>query len=242
MTNGNPDHAVYSAMRWNTPLSEAHADRLIERLDMRSATSVLDLGCGWGELLIRAVLAAGEDCAGVGVDTDDEQLARGRRTARERDAEHRVSFVSGEAPAWRQPADRVLCIGASHAWGGTAPTLAALAPVVAPGGRLVFGDGYWEADPTPEAVAIFGDEVRDLDGMVDQAFGQGWHVLSLTTADQRESDEFETNYRQGREEWLRANPQSAHAPALRRHLDERLREYVAVYRGVLGFAYLVLGR
>lgn len=229
-------------MRWNTPLSEAHAELLIERLDVARASSVLDLGCGWGELLVRTVLAGGEDSVGIGVDTDDEQLVRGRSAARERGIERRVSFVREEARAWRQPADRVICIGASHAWGGSTPALAALAAVVAPGGRLVFGDGYWEAKPSSEAVAIFGTDVTPLAGMVDQALAAGWHVLSLTTADQREWDEFETSYRQGRDDWLRANPQSVQAPALRQHLDDRLREYVSVYRGILGFAYLVLSR
>lgn len=242
MTDGALEQAHFSAMRWNTPLSEAHAELLIERLEPESATTVLDLGCGWGELLIRAVLAAGQDCAGIGVDTDAEQLARGRRAAAERGAGHRVSFVEGEAQAWRQPADRVLCIGASHAWGGTTRALEALAPVLSGGGLLLFGDGYWQTGPTPEAEAIFGPEVMGLDAIVEWALADGWRVLSLTTADQREWDEFESSWRLGRERWLRANSQAPNGDEIRRHLGERAREYVTVYRGVLGFVYLVLSR
>ncbi|WP_346537033.1 class I SAM-dependent methyltransferase [Micromonospora sp. DPT] len=48
----------YARMRWNTPLSEQHAALLLQRLDIRPGTRVLDLGCGWGELLLRAVAAA----------------------------------------------------------------------------------------------------------------------------------------------------------------------------------------
>jgi SAM-dependent methyltransferase len=242
MTDRDLEEARFSAMRWNTPLSQAHAELLIDRLEMESARTALDLGCGWGELLIRAVLAAGEDCAGIGVDTDFEQFARGRHAAAERGVGHRVSFVEGEARAWSQPADRVLCVGAAHAWGGTARALEALAPVVSPGGLLLFGDGYWQTDPTPEAAAIFGPEVVGLDGMVGRALADGWHVLSLTTADQREWDEFESSWRLGRERWLRAHPQAPNGDEIRRHLDERAREYVSVYRGVLGFVYLVLSR
>lgn len=229
-------------MRWNTPLSEAHAELLIDRLEMESATTVLDLGCGWGELLIRAVLAAGAQCAGIGVDTDSEQFARGRHAAAERGVGDRISFVGGEAQSWSQPAERVLCVGASHAWGGTTRALEALAPLVSPGGLLLFGDGYWQTAPTAEAQAIFGPEVMGLEAIVERALAAGWRVLSLTTADQREWDEFESSWRLGRERWLRVNGHVPNANEIRQRLDERAREYVRVYRGVLGFAYLVLSR
>ena len=219
-------------MRWNTPLSEAHADWLIEQLDVSTAGSVLDLGCGWGELLIRIVQAGGDQCTGTGVDTDEELLDRGRRAAHERGLAERLGFVCARAQERDRPADRVLCIGASHAWGGTASALPALRTLVAPDGRLLFGDGCWEREPTPEAVAIFGDDVLSLDPVVDCARDAGWRVLSLTTADQREWDEFESSWRRGPEEWLLANPDAPGTIAVRTELDERLTEYLNAYRGI----------
>ncbi|MEU2616346.1 methyltransferase domain-containing protein, partial [Micromonospora sp. NPDC007271] len=136
--------ARYARMRWNTPLSEEHAALLLERLDVPPAGRVLDLGCGWGELLLRAIeTASGSGTAsvtGVGVDTDEVLLARGRQLAAERSLQQQVTFVKQEAAAWREPADRVMCIGASHAFGGTVTALKALAELVRPGGRLLFGD------------------------------------------------------------------------------------------------------
>ncbi|MGO9488464.1 MAG: hypothetical protein ACLQBB_05490 [Solirubrobacteraceae bacterium] len=64
----------------------------------------------------------------------------------------------------------------------------------------------------------------------------------MSTADRREWDEFESTWRAGREEWLLANPDNDRAEAERAELDARLDEYVTVYRGVLGFCYLVLAR
>jgi cyclopropane fatty-acyl-phospholipid synthase-like methyltransferase len=235
-----PISGRYAAMRWNTPLSEAHADLLIERLDVGSARSVLDVGCGWGELLLRVVEAATEGCVGVGVDTEDGLLDRGRRAAAARGLAESVEFVGRRAQDWDQPADRVLCVGSSHALGGSASALAALRPLVTPGGRLLFGDGCWEGESTPEALAIFGDDVLALDRVLDHARDAGWRMLSLSTADQREWDEFESSYRRGSEEWLLANPSAPDAPAVRHDLDRRLTEYETGYRGVLGFCYLVL--
>ena len=111
-----------------------------------------------------------------------------------------------------------------------------------PGGRLLFGDGYWERDPTSEALAIFGQDVLPLAELVEHVLGAGWRVLTLSTADQREWDDFEASFRRGQEQWLVANPDNPRAQDVRDHLDARLLEYVNVYRGVLGFCYMVLAR
>jgi hypothetical protein len=87
---------------------------------------------------------------------------------------------------------------------------------------------------------MFGGSVLALSDLVNAAIQVGWHVLHLTTADQREWDEFEATWRAGREEWLLAHPADPRAGDVRTHLDGRLRDYVNVYRGVLSFAYLVL--
>ncbi len=207
---------------------------------------MLDLGCGWGELLLRAVgTAGGSEAAsvtGVGVDTDEVLLARGRQLAAERSLQQQVTFVKQEAAAWREPADRVVCIGASHAFGGTVAALKALAELVSPGGRILFGDGCWERPPMSEAVEIFGEDIRNLADLIEQARALGWRVLHFSTADQREWDDFESTWLAGRQEWLLEHPDDPRAAELRAELDTRLGEYVGVYRGTFGLAYFVLAR
>ncbi len=229
-------------MRWKTPLSQEHAALLLERLGVSSVDRIADLGCGWGELLLRAVETGGGETTGIGVDTDVRALERGRALAAARGLARRVTFTEGEAAAWSEPADRVLSIGASHAWGGTENALVALADLVAPGGRLLFGDGCWEKPPTSAAASLFEGEVFSLETVVERACGAGWRVLHLSTADQREWDDFEATWRAGRQEWLIEHPDDRRAAQLRSEIDDQLREYVTVYRGVLGFAYLVLAR
>ncbi|GAB3979436.1 class I SAM-dependent methyltransferase [Plantactinospora veratri] len=201
---------------------------------------MLDLGCGWGELLLRAVADA-EAALGVGVDTDASALDRGRRAAQERGL-FQVDFVRQPAADWRRPADRVICLGSAHAFGGTAAALAALAELVRPGGRLLFADGFWERAPSPEAVEIFGADVLGLPDLLELIRGAGWRVLHFSTTDQREWDDFENTWRAGREEWLLAHPDDPRAADVRDELDARLREYASVYRGLLGLGYFVLGR
>jgi len=235
------EHARYAAMRWNAPLSGEHAELLLDRLELGPGLEVLDLGCGWGELLMRAVEACGSDATGVGVDNDERVLIRGRALAQARGLDQRISFVHAESAVRETRADRVLCIGASHAWPGVEQALHALARVVRPGGRVLFGEGCWERPPSDAAGTLFGSDVIALAEIVRLARAAGWQVLHLSTADQREWDDFEATWRRGHQQWLLDHPHDDRAPDVQDTLDTQLKEYVETYRGVLGFGYLVLG-
>jgi hypothetical protein len=105
----------------------------------------------------------------------------------------------------------------------------------------LFGGGCWEHPPTEAAAAIF-DTTQTLSTIVKHAVATGWRVLSLTTADQREWNDFESTWRASREERLLIDHQGAGMADEWRALDERLEEYIGIYRGVLGFVYLVLAK
>jgi len=237
----DPDVALYARMRWNVPLSTGHARLLLDRLSLAPGQSITDLGCGWGELLLDAVEQAGPGAAGTGIDTDEPPhavLARARAAAARRQLN--VQFIEADATAWRKTADRALCLGASHAFGGTADALRALTVNVPAGGRLLFGDGFWTRPPSPEAAELFGQQTRALPDLMEACRDAGWRVIHLSTASQQEWDDFESTFRAGRQEWLLANPGHPRAAEIRDWIDDRERQYLRAYREVLGFAYLVL--
>lgn len=234
------ENARYARMRWNTALSVDHARLLLDRLDLGPGMRIADLGCGWGELLLTAVARAGEGAAGTGVDSDGPLLERGRREAARRGLN--VTFTEADAAAWRETAQRVLCIGASHAFGDTSGALRTLADVVEPGGRLLFGDAFWARQPDAGAQEIFPEVRYDLRELVAVSRAAGWGVIHCSAADLREWDDFESTHRAGRQEWLLANGAHPQAAGIREWLEMREREYFGVYRGVLGLAYLVLAR
>ena len=240
MTKNSDAADLYERMRWNTPLSEEHAALLLTRLEVAEATTVLDLGCGWGELLLRA-MALTDSAQGIGVDSDSGLLRRGEAAAAERGLGRRVRFVCQPAADWSSPADRLICIGASHAWAGVDAMLNGLYELAPSGARLLCGEGCWERPPTKAAASMFHD-VLTLTAIVEQAREAGWRVLSLTAADQHEWDNFESTWHASREAPLLGDPDSPGAIDERRRLDQRLDEYIEIYRGVLGFAYLVLAR
>lgn len=235
-----PDEVRHAAMRWNAPLSEAHASILLEALELDDVGFVLDLGCGWGELLMRAV-ASRPALRGTGVDSDPTAISRGRTLAARRGLEDRVSLVEAPAQSWTEPAERVVCIGAQQIWEDAEAALAALLELTAPGGRLLYGDGYLEPSPSPFTSELLS-EMGPLSQLLAAARAPGWRVLHLSVSDQLEWDEFESSFRAGTERWLLAHPDAEDASGIREWLDQRLREYLEGYRGELGFAWLVLGR
>ncbi len=64
----------HTELEFNAPLSSARADAVIESLQPLDRASVVDLGCGWGELLQR-LLEREPTARGVGVDTSPAAIA-----------------------------------------------------------------------------------------------------------------------------------------------------------------------
>ena len=71
-------------LTFHGPLSAERANRLAADLAATGPATVVDYGCGWGELLLR-VLAAAPQATGVGIDIQGADLARARESAEKRD-------------------------------------------------------------------------------------------------------------------------------------------------------------
>ncbi|MEU3006725.1 class I SAM-dependent methyltransferase [Streptomyces sp. NPDC007020] len=238
-------------LTWNTPLSEDHASRLIAACDPAPGARIVDLGSGWGELLMRLVESA-PGATGDGVETDPDAVARGRKLAGERGLADRVRFHGTPAAEWTEKGyDLAVCIGSSHAWPGAtaresaANALAALAAAVRPGGRVLFGEGIWQREPTPAALAGLGAGPEDFGSLLELirlAESAGLRALQVTVADEREWDLFESEGPIGRgQRWALANPGHPLHAEVTAEVDARRTGYYGGYRASFTLAYLVLG-
>lgn len=221
-----------AALRFNAPLGDGRAVELIKALRRRSARSVVDLGCGRGELA-RLIANEWERATVVGVDVDEKAIDGARRQAAVAGLDDRVRFAVEDAAAWSGPVDAAICIGASHAFGGPAELFARLANVV-PGGMALVGDGVWETEPDGWCLDTFGELPQGPDGLASMAEAAGWTVLDAALSTRDEWDAFEGA-------WI-AGVRSVGTPAAHAFADERTRQYYDRYRGVLGFCWLVLSR
>ncbi|MEU2063695.1 class I SAM-dependent methyltransferase [Streptomyces sp. NPDC013455] len=237
-----------SRLTFHGPLSQDRAAALVRRLAGERPGTVLDIGCGWGELLLR-VLEAVPEARGVGVDVNEEDLARGRRNAEARGLADRVDFVAESALGTRRgPADLVLCLGASQALSAAeqpaAEALRVLRRLVSDGGRVVLGEGFWERTPTEAELAgmwpgASADDHCDLGTLLDLAVAAGFRPEWTETASLAEWEEFESAYQADKEVWLARNPDHPLAAETRTALDRHRRQWMS-YRGILGMAYLTL--
>ena len=212
---------------------------------------MLDIGCGWGELTLR-ILEAALKATGLGLDTDEGDLTRGRDNARARglEAVSRSSGSPGSGPR-RGPADLVLCVGASHALteveppGHIAAALAELRRLVNPGGRVLLGEGFWHRTPTEAELAgmwpgTTAGEFGDLASLVDLAVGAGFRPAWIETATCQEWEDFESGYQCDEEEWLAAHPGHPKAAEIAERVDQHRSFWLRGYYGLLGQAYLTL--
>jgi hypothetical protein len=75
-TEGDADlHAADHDLTFLAPLSQPRAQRLVACLTEDRSSTVPDVGCGWGELLLR-VLEAAPAGRGLGVDLDESRSRR----------------------------------------------------------------------------------------------------------------------------------------------------------------------
>lgn len=86
----------YAAPAFASPLSQPQAGELINRPDLSPETSVVDLGCGWGELLIQIASKSGANRTGV--DTDERCLQRGRDISTTRGI--KITFINKSTNQW----------------------------------------------------------------------------------------------------------------------------------------------
>jgi SAM-dependent methyltransferase len=240
------DRAFASAIahRWHpvaAPVSDANLQRLLARLG--PVDRVLDLGCGFGEWLL-AALEATSGATGVGVDTSGPALVEARERAQRRGLADRVSFEEADAASYDGAGfDAVLCVGATHAFGGLAGALHAVREHLRPGGRVLLGEGFWDGEPTPQAMSALGaapGELPFLGELIEAARGVGWEPGYGHISSAEEWDDYEWSWTGSLTAWaLSEAGETDRASALSIACTHR-EEWLAGYRGQLGFVTLVL--
>ena len=240
------DRALASAIahRWHpvaAPVSDAVLHRLLARLG--PVERVLDLGCGSGEWLL-AALEAAPGAHGVGVDTSGPALEQARSRASARGLADRVAFEEADAAGYEGGGfDAVLCVGATHAFGGLTGALAAVREHLRPGGRVLLGEGFWDGEPAPQAMSALGTEpgeLPDLTGLVEAVRAAGYEPGYGHVSSPEEWDDYEWCWTGALTEWAltEAGPEDRRS-ALAMAGTHR-EEWLAGYRGQLGFLTLVL--
>ena len=221
---------AHAGLTFNAPLSEERASALVAALPISPGHHVLDLGCGWGELLLR-ILAAHPASTGTGVDTAKDALDRGVLAAARRGLHERVDFVEAAAETFVDIADIVVCVGASHAFGGPADALHRLRQSVAPGGRASTATPSGRQSPPPP----HSRRSVSCPGSTTSAPPRRSRASGSSATRPRPSPSGTRSRRAGAR-GSRASPD----PEAVAFAAQRRREYEDGYRDAIGFSWLVL--
>ncbi|MEU5015880.1 methyltransferase domain-containing protein [Streptomyces angustmyceticus] len=224
------------------PLDDDSVRRLLEHGLPHGNERVLDLGCGGGEWLLRA-LDLHPHLHAEGIDLSADDLAQAGRTATGRGVQERLVLHHQDAGTFSSPHpfDLVLSVGATHAFGGLLPTLAAVREHLAPGGRVLIGEGFWDREPSPEAVEMLGD-FDDLATTVDRIVADGWTPVYGHVSTRGELDAYEWSCWGSLASWALDHPDDPDSAHVLETAGTRRTEWLRVYRDTWGFVCLVLRR
>ncbi|OAH13511.1 SAM-dependent methyltransferase [Streptomyces jeddahensis] len=227
------------------PLSDDSVGRLLERALPHGEARLLDLGCGSGEWLLRA-LAGRPELRADGVDLAAAALDRARAAAEWDGIGDRLTLHHQDATEFTAsgPYDLVLSVGAAHVWGGLLPTLRTARSHLAPGGSVLVGDGFWEREPDRATLdaGFAPDEYADLPTTVDRITADGWRPVYGHVSTPEEWDDYEWSWTGTLTRWaLDHLDDPGHDDALEAAAAHR-EAWLRGYRGTLGFVTLVLRR
>jgi tRNA1(Val) A37 N6-methylase TrmN6 len=105
---------LHKRLVFNTPLSNERSAELVTFLTRYARGSIVDVGCGWAELLMR-VLEANEAVHCVGIDLCAADFEHAKSVAEERGIAGRLEMICGDVKdRLPESAQGAICIGASQ--------------------------------------------------------------------------------------------------------------------------------
>lgn len=198
--------ALHHTMRICNPMSSADLDRVVDLLAVADGHSVLDIACGYGELLIR--LAQRAAITGVGLDLSPWMVRTAFDEAANRVPNARLQWELGEAKHAHQEDrfDRVLCLGASWIWLGLNGTLRAVAARTKPGGMVAVGDMHTRPGVDPDAVRSSHGRIDSLEHQETLFAKHGLDIVERVSTPDASWDDYLRRTAEAAASWLAGHP------------------------------------
>jgi len=227
---------LYTCAYYETPEDELtraqyqKVDRILDKLRLTPEDRLLDIGCGWGALSVRAATRYGAKA--VGITLSELQADHARRAVKEAGAEDRCTILVQDYREFdQQQFDKVAAVGVSEHLGSELPAFFAHVERLLKPDGLFLNQGIVHAEAAEfmggrefiEEFIFPGALLRTIGEVVAGAEQAGFEVLDVESLSQ--------HYVLTLREWLRRF--EAHEVELRGFVDQRryreLRVYLAAF-------------
>jgi cyclopropane-fatty-acyl-phospholipid synthase len=231
---GSPDESLAAAQR-----RKLHF--VADRLGLRGGERLLDIGCGWGSLVL--FMAAEYGCRTVGITPAPRQRDYIAARAAERGLAGRVDTLLGHVEQLSLPAggfDAVTMLGSIVHMPDLDGVFATCRDVLRRGGRLYVSESCFRNEATRARFgersgtayvrdAIFGwGDMRPLSRLVKAAEDAGFSLVAL--------DDLTDHYRRTIEDWLsNVDRNAARLDQVEAGLADRLRRYLQTANAGWGY-------
>lgn len=226
---------------YNAPLSPDCVAWLCKALKVREKAHVVDLGCGWGQLLIDIVLHLPQS-TGTGYDSDQFLIEHATAEASTIAIKDRITFAIADCTQVKEHGDVLSCMGSTHAWTCLEDALSSFEQTLRPEGQLIIGVPYWEKPPSDAACHALGTTQDGLPNEISLrtlVTESGFDITGFRASTLAEWDAFEIAWCASRVIWLRENPNHPDVARYAEQLEKHRAMWLDGYRTYLGFAVMV---
>lgn len=196
-------------------LSPTSAEKIVEigrLLDLSSDSSVIDLCCGYGEVL--RLLSLNFGVSGVGVDVHEFLCQEAVKMNKEKGVDHLITIVSGDAAKYGVPDEKfdvAMCLSASFALGGFRGTIRRLKDYIKPMGSIVVAEPYYLDTDIPEELIEYEGELSTEYELLQMIYEENLELAYIFHSSDDEWDRYVSSGWHAFYQWARQHPDDAEA-------------------------------
>ena len=218
------------------------ADKIIEAgavLGLDEKSNVLDLCCGYGEML--KIWSEHFGIKGIGVDLCVEYIDTGNRRLKDKQLHKNITLVKADVQDYTtdEKFDAACLCGIGDLFGGIDGHISMLEKFIKPKGKLVIGECFLNEFPAPRELTDFEGKLYTLDELYKIFSAKGWYISYISTGTDTDWERYISWDAQRTLEKIRKYPDNQNS---KDWLDKWYHMYFNYRRKYEGWGFFILER
>ncbi|MCM1989070.1 SAM-dependent methyltransferase [Oceanirhabdus seepicola] len=210
-------------------------------LELNNQSKVLDLCCGYGEMLKIWCEAFG--ISGKGVDICKEFINKGNERIAQNGLNNKISLVVENVKEYHDNEKYdVACLIGEDLFGGLKGTIRVLESFIKEDGKMIIGIPYLHQKETPKELIEFEGELHTLEEIYDISRESGCLITHIAGCTQNEWERYITWSARRDLQWLKDNPNHIDYEKKQAWIDYWYKMYFNYRKDYEGWALFVLER